>query len=85
MPETRPAFSEKISKSSSTPLFLKHVNPKYAIFSYGFDNRYNFPHRKVIELYNAMGISIFNTMDNGMIRVTLGKKELSILSNVHVT
>lgn len=73
------------SKSSSTPLFLKHVNPKYAIFSYGFDNRYNFPHRKIIELYNAMGISIFNTMDNGMIRVTLGKKELSILSNVHVT
>ncbi|MDP3562264.1 MAG: DNA internalization-related competence protein ComEC/Rec2 [Legionellaceae bacterium] len=62
------------SKTSSTLSFLSHVAPHYAIVSYGFDNRYHFPHRSVIEIYKRKNILVYNTVDCGMVTVMMKSK-----------
>lgn len=57
------------SKTSSSPIFLKHVNPKYAIASYGFANRYHFPHHKVMTEYAKKHIEVYDTVHCGMASV----------------
>lgn len=59
------------SKTSSSKAFVNTINPRYAIVSYGFDNRYHFPHNQAMRNYS---IPIFNTMDCGMVRVKLSNK-----------
>ena len=59
------------SKTSSSPLFLNHVKPDYAIVSYGFDNRYHFPHQKVMQAYQQRGIPVYSTRSCGMVSVYL--------------
>lgn len=59
------------SKTSSTAGFIKMVSPKYAIVSYGFDNRYHFPHSQALSHYKQQGIAVFDTVSCGMTTVTL--------------
>jgi competence protein ComEC len=61
------------SKTSSSPEFLAQVSPHYAIASYGFDNRYHFPHEIAVKNYEQQGIPIYNTTDCGMVRVDLNQ------------
>ena len=57
------------SKTSSSLEFLQMVSPKYAIFSYGYNNRYHFPDSTVVARYNNLHIKTFNTADGGMITI----------------
>ena len=59
------------SKTSSSDQFLDNVAPQYAIASYGFDNRYHFPHATVMQRYRQHHIMVYNTSDYGMISVFL--------------
>lgn len=59
------------SKTSSSPLFLNHVKPHYAIVSYGFDNRYHFPHKEVMHAYQQRHIPVYSTRACGMVSVEL--------------
>jgi competence protein ComEC len=63
------------SKTSSSVPFVEQVAPRYAIVSYGFDNRYRFPHAQVMRVYQQHHIPIYNTSDCGMIRVNLQGKQ----------
>lgn len=59
------------SRTSSSIEFIKHVNPKYAIFSYGHNNRYHFPAPEVMTRYENLQIQTFNTAEQGMITIKL--------------
>lgn len=59
------------SKTSSTPTLIDHVSPQYAIVSYGFDNRYHFPHQQALNTYQERHIPVINTVDCGMVSVVL--------------
>lgn len=59
------------SKTSSSRKFIEHISPQYAIASYGFDNRYHFPHQQALDAYQSLGIQLFNTVDCGMVRLSL--------------
>lgn len=59
------------SKTSSTAAFVEHVLPHYAIVSYGFDNRYHFPHQRALRSYFQRQIPVFNTVDCGMVTISL--------------
>jgi competence protein ComEC len=61
------------SKTSSSARFLDAVLPQYAIVSYGFDNRYHFPHPQVIDAYQARDITMYNTVDCGAVSIQLSK------------
>jgi competence protein ComEC len=51
--------------------FVSTVAPRFAIASYGFDNRYHFPHKEALDSYKAQGIPVYNTADCGMISIFL--------------
>ena len=62
------------SKSSSSEDFLDTVRPQEAIASYGFDNAYHFPHAQAVNRYEQRHIPIYNTLDCGMVHLTLLKR-----------
>ena len=55
------------SRTSSTAPFLKAVQPRYAIFSLGQSNQYQFPHAVVVERYRARGCPMLRTDQSGAI------------------
>jgi competence protein ComEC len=57
------------SKTSSSEEFVAQVAPQYALVSYGFDNRYHFPHNQALMSYQLHHIPVYNTLGCGMIRV----------------
>ena len=65
------------SKTSSSPLFIEKVAPRYGLVSYGFDNRYHFPHQQAMQTYKQNNIPVYNTVDCGMLSVILNAKRMS--------
>jgi competence protein ComEC len=66
------------SSSSSTKVFLEKVSPASVVISCGWRNRYGFPDDKVLKRYNAMGINIFRTDENGAVFVSSDGKNYKI-------
>ncbi len=55
------------SRTSSSEEFIDKVNPTYALISAGVDNKFNHPHKEVIERLEENGSIIYNTQINGMV------------------
>lgn len=64
------------SKSSSSELFVKQVKPIAAIASYGFDNRYHFPHAQAMKIYDTHKIPVYSTENCGFIQAGLKRRGL---------
>ncbi|WP_281201111.1 MBL fold metallo-hydrolase [Orenia metallireducens] len=63
------------SASSTTALFLRKINPKYAIISVGQDNKYGHPDPIIINRLNLHGVKIYRTDRQGTIlAISDGKK-----------
>lgn len=69
------------SKHSSSYDFLKHYQPKLAIASAGFDNRYHHPNETVIKRLIKLGIPFKNTIQEGTINFSLTKDGNMALSS----
>lgn len=67
------------SKTSSSERFLGAVHPQYAIFSYGFLNRFHFPHPDVMQRYGQKKIVPFIT-ESGPVTVQLSAAGITIFS-----
>jgi len=72
------------SKTSSTAHFINTVKPKYAVVSYGFDNRYHFPHAQAMGVYKNQNIPIFSTEACGLIRISLRQQDKSANIQCHL-
>ncbi len=55
------------SLTSSGPLFVRHVAPRWVVFSAGYKNRYNHPHPAVVDRYNRVGSTMLNTASDGAV------------------
>ncbi|MBC2715957.1 MAG: DUF4131 domain-containing protein [Desulfobacteraceae bacterium] len=66
------------SSSSSTPEFLKNVNPKYIIISAGRQNRFGFPAPDVLARYEKNKIITFRTDVNGGVSISNDGKHLTL-------
>ncbi|MDQ0231572.1 DNA internalization-related competence protein ComEC/Rec2 [Metabacillus malikii] len=49
------------SKGSTIPELLDHIKPKIAVVSAGFNNRYQHPHKEVLERLKERNIKLFRT------------------------
>lgn len=58
------------SGSSSTPGFLRAVNPCLAVVSCGRNSIHRFPHPQVVENYRKLGVRLLSTAESGAVRVT---------------
>ncbi|HRD70961.1 MAG TPA: DNA internalization-related competence protein ComEC/Rec2 [Legionella sp.] len=59
------------SKTSSSYRFLLEVQPRYAIASLGFDNRFHFPHAQPLENMHRLDIPFYRTDECGMTQLLL--------------
>jgi competence protein ComEC len=66
------------SATSSTPLFLSHVDPQTAIISAGWKNRFGFPHANVLKRYQAMDCSVYRTDIHGAVRIWTDGESMKI-------
>lgn len=55
------------SSSSSNKFFLEKVSPQSIIIQCGWQNRYRFPHKRIIKRYQKMGVNIYRTDTNGAV------------------
>ncbi|WLI91033.1 DNA internalization-related competence protein ComEC/Rec2 [Massilia sp. R2A-15] len=60
------------SGTSSTPGFLRAVQPALGIFQVGYRNRYHHPKAEVYERYREMGIARMRTDESGAIQLQFG-------------
>lgn len=61
------------SLTSSTPAFVKAVNPEYVLYPVGYRNRYRFPRSPVVERYRGIGARQMRVDEEGAIRYVLGE------------
>lgn len=66
------------SQSSSTPGFLKCVEPDIGVMSSGWKNIFGFPHKKTIERYRTRGCEIFRTDRQGAITITTDGTDIHV-------
>lgn len=68
------------SNTSSDEAFIDTVNPDYAIYSAGLDNKYGHPNPEVVELFKQKEIPFYGTLEDGTITVTTDGKELELVT-----
>jgi len=66
------------SKTSSSNIFLKAVNPAVIIISAGLNNRFKLPHLATLKRYDNQGCAIWRTDVNGAIRLSTDGRHLKI-------
>ena len=59
------------SRTSTSELFLKRINPQIALISAGRDNKFNHPHDEVLSLLNKYNVKVFSTKEFGSITIDL--------------
>ena len=60
------------SRTSSSQGFVEAVDPKLAVISLGYRNRFHFPAPEVVGLYRSHGARVMRTDDDGAIEVEVG-------------
>ncbi|MGB5447199.1 MAG: DNA internalization-related competence protein ComEC/Rec2 [Psychromonas sp.] len=66
------------SKSSSSAVFIKTVDPQWVIFSAGFMNRWRFPAAQVKLRYAQQNVKMVNSGLNGFIRFKITKENINM-------
>ncbi|WP_166739363.1 DNA internalization-related competence protein ComEC/Rec2 [Psychromonas algicola] len=66
------------SKTSSSNLFIKHVNPEWVVFSAGYRNRWNFPITEVVQRYQQQGVKQVTTSKSGFIRFNVQNQHINV-------
>lgn len=66
------------SKTSSGEIFVKTVDPQYAVFSRGCDNRYGHPAPEVVATFQKFNIPTLDTCEEGAITFHSNGHTLSI-------
>ncbi len=65
------------SKTSTSEELLDSLAPQIALISSGRDNKFNHPHRQVVDLLRSKKVSIYNTQTSGAIEINF-KKNVTI-------
>lgn len=66
------------SRTSSTVAFINRVSPQLVLFPAGFNNRYGFPKKEVVERYLSTGARVLVTGNEGQISVIFHHGEPSV-------
>jgi len=66
------------SKTSSTEKFISAVNPRYAVFTAGYRNRYGHPKQSIVRRYDDSGAMLLRSDQDGAILVDMNADELRI-------
>ena len=73
------------SKTSSSPIFLSETKGKFALFSYGKNNRYGHPHKSTLEKCSYFRLIPLETAKVGEIQIKTDGKKYEIVAPCRVT
>ena len=73
------------SKTSSSPIFLSETKGKFALFSYGKNNRYGHPHKITLEKCSYFQLIPLETAKLGEIQIKTDGKKYEIVAPCRVT
>ena len=73
------------SKTSSSPIFLSETQGKFALFSYGKNNRYGHPHKITLEKCSYFRLIPLETAKVGEIQIKTDGKKYEIVAPCRVT
>lgn len=73
------------SKTSSSPIFLLETKGKFALFSYGKNNRYGHPHKSTLEKCSYFQLIPLETAKLGEIQIKTDGKKYEIVAPCRVT
>ena len=73
------------SKTSSSPIFLSDTRGKFALFSYGKNNRYGHPHKITLEKCSYFRLIPLETAKVGEIQIKTDGKKYEIVAPCRVT
>jgi len=59
------------SRTSSTPDFVRAVEPRIVVFPVGYRNRFGHPHREVIRRYRDVGTGVYRTDRDGAVAISI--------------
>jgi len=59
------------SRTSSTPDFVRAVEPRIVVFPVGYRNRFGHPHREVIRRYREAGTGVYRTDRDGAVTISI--------------
>ena len=68
------------SRTSSTPEFVRSVDPDWAVISVGRHSRFGHPHKEVVDRWLASGARTMTTGEVGMISASTDGRDLRIES-----
>jgi competence protein ComEC len=66
------------SRTSSSPILLKRLQPRIAVFSVGFDNPFHLPANRVSERYRLMGAQTYRTDRHGAITIRTDGHQIEV-------
>jgi len=59
------------SKTSSSPAFVEAVQPRYAVFTSGYLNRFGHPRPEIVERYRSAGSEVLRSDEDGAISIAM--------------
>ena len=68
------------SKTSSSPIFLSETKGRFALFSYGKNNRYGHPHKTTVEKCSYFKLIPLETAKLGEILIRTDGEEYQIIT-----
>jgi len=71
------------SKTSALNDFLTAIHPKMVWFPVGYLNRYHFPNPSVIEKYHELGVTQYDTVEDGAIQFSSAENKISLYRPEH--
>ena len=66
------------SRTSSSPLFVGFVDPKYVVYSRGCDNTYGFPHEETVATFKSFNILVEDTCKEGTVTFVSDGKTVAL-------
>jgi competence protein ComEC len=68
------------SRYSSSPSFIEKLTPEFTVFSAGFKNRFNFPHKETLARYKIINTRVFRTDRDGAVEAITDGERLELNS-----
>jgi competence protein ComEC len=78
LPATMLVVPHHGSTTSSSAAFVKAVQPRYAVFTAGYRNRFGHPNAEVVERYRAAGSELLRSSEDGAVIVEMNAEQLAV-------
>ena len=66
------------SMSSSSPAFVDAVQPRYAMFTLGYRNRFGHPREEILARYRAVGSEVLRSDEDGAVSIAMDTREFRL-------